>query len=105
MPTTGKPVRQSATLPSRVARRVRSLPKSRHTSASSVLVDLAESGLEAADREKQHFIDVAERLARSRDPAEQARLKDELPRLTFGDGYRRSGETTVGGACEGGGGR
>jgi hypothetical protein len=85
MPTTGRPVRQSVTLPSRVAKRVRSLAKSRRTSASRVLVDLLEAGLEAADREKQHFLDVAERLAQSKDPAEQARLKDELARLTFGD--------------------
>ena len=85
MPTTMKPVRQSVTLPSRVARRVKSLAKSRRTSASRVLVDLVESGLDAADREKQHFLDVAERLAQSKDPAEQARLKDELARLTFGD--------------------
>ena len=85
MPTTEKPVRQSVTLPPRVAKRVKSLAKSRRTSASRVLVDLVESGLDAADREKQHFLDVAERLARSTDPAEQARLKDELARLTFGD--------------------
>jgi hypothetical protein len=85
MPTAEKPVRQSVTLPSRVARRVRSLAKTRRTSASRVLVDLVESGLDAADREKQHFLDVAERLAQSKDPAEQARLKDELARLTFGD--------------------
>jgi hypothetical protein len=85
MRTTEKPVRQSVTLPSRVARRVKSLAKSRRTSANRVLVDLVESGLDAADREKQHFLDVAERLAQSKDPAEQARLKDELARLTFGD--------------------
>jgi hypothetical protein len=85
MPTTEKPLRQSVTLPARVAKRVRSLAKSRRTSASRVLVDLVESGLQAADRERQHFLDVAERLAQSKDPAEQARLKDELARLTFGD--------------------
>ena len=85
MPTTEKPVRQSVTLPSRVARRVKSIAKSRRTSASRVLVELVESGLDAADREKQHFLDVAERLAQSKDPAEQARLKAELARLTFGD--------------------
>ena len=85
MPTTEKPVRQSVSLPSRVARRVKSLAKARRTSASRVLVDLVESGLDAADREKQHFLDIAERLAQSKDPAEQARLKDELARLTFGD--------------------
>ena len=85
MSTTQKSVRQSVTLPPRVAKRVKSLAKSRRTSASRVLVDLVESGLDAADREKQHFLDVAERLARSKSPAEQARLKDELARLTFGD--------------------
>ena len=85
MPTADKSVRQSVTLPQRVARRVRSLAKSRRTSASRVLVDLVESGLEAADREKEQFLEVAERLARSKDPAEQARLKEELARLTFGD--------------------
>ena len=85
MSTTEKPVRRSVTLPPRVAKRVKSLAKSRRTSASRVLVDLVESGLEAADREKQYFLDVAERLAQSKVPAEQARLKDELARLTFGD--------------------
>ena len=64
---------------------VRSLAKARRTSASRVLVDLVESGLEAAEREKQRFLDLAERLAQSNAPAEQARLKAELARLTFGD--------------------
>ena len=85
MPITEKSVRQSVTLPSRVARRVRSLAKSRRTSASRVLVDLVESGLEAAEREKQNFLDLADRLAQSNSPAEQARLKAELAALTFGD--------------------
>ena len=80
-----KPVRQSVTLPSRVARRVRSLAKCRRTSASRVLVDLVESGLDAAEREKQRFLELAERLAQSTSPSEQARLKAELARLTFGD--------------------
>ena len=85
MPTPERPVRQSVTLPPRVARRVRSLARERRTSASRVLVDLVESGLEARDREKQHFLDVAERLAQSEDPAEHVRLKEELARMTFGD--------------------
>ena len=85
MPTTDKPIRQSVTLPPRVARRVRSLAKSRRTSASRVLVDLVESGLEAAEREKRYFLELAERLAQSTNPSEQARLKAELARLTFGD--------------------
>ena len=83
--TSKKTVRQSVTLSGSVARRVRSIAKSRRTSANRVLVELIESGLEAVDNEKQRFLDVAERLAQSGDPAEQERLKDELARLTFGD--------------------
>ncbi len=85
MSSTVKSVRQSVTLPAPIARRVRSLAKQQRTSASRVLVDLIESGLEAKDREKEHFLDVAERLARSEDAEEIARLKEELARLTFGD--------------------
>ncbi len=85
MATIERPVRQSVSLPARVARRVRSLARVRKTSASRVLVDLIESGLETKDREKQRFLDLVERLARSTDPAEQARLKEELARMTFGE--------------------
>ena len=85
MTVTEKPVRQSVSLPARIARRVRALAKTRHVSASHVLVDLIESGLEAKDRERKHFLEVADRLGRARDPDEQARLKEELARMTFGD--------------------
>ena len=85
MATIGRPVRQSVSLPARVARRVQSLARVRRTSASRVLVDLIESGLETKDRERQQFLQLAERLAQSKDPAEQARLKEELARITFGE--------------------
>lgn len=85
MATTEKPVRQSVSLPPRVARRVRSLARARRTSASRVLVDLIESGLETKDSEKQRFLDLAERLVQCKDPVEKARLKEELARLTFGE--------------------
>ena len=85
MATIDKPVRQSVSLPASTARRVRSLAKAQHTSASRILADLIESGLEAKEREKQRFLELAERLAVTADPAEQARLKDELARMTFGE--------------------
>jgi hypothetical protein len=80
-----KPVRQSLSLPPRVARRVRSLAKAKNMSSNRVLVDLIESGLQARELEKRHFFELAERLARSSDSEEQTRLKEELARLTFGD--------------------
>lgn len=85
MPTRGKQVRQSVTLPARMARRVRTLARARRTSANRVLVDLVEAGLEARAAEKKRFLELADRLARSKDAAEQARIKEELARRTFVD--------------------
>jgi hypothetical protein len=78
-------IRQSVTLPGPVARRVRALAKRKRTSANRVIVELIESGLEAEDQEKRQFFELAERLATSRDPDEQRRIKEELARITFGD--------------------
>lgn len=80
-----RPVRQSVSLPARVARRVKSLAQTSKTSTSRVIADLIESGLDAREREKKHFLDLADRLSRSRDPDEQKRLKNELARMTFGE--------------------
>jgi predicted DNA-binding protein len=79
-----KAVRQSVSLPSAVARRVKVLAKARRASASRVIVELIESGLEAQERERERFLDLADRLARSKDPSEVKRLKEELARMTFG---------------------
>jgi len=78
-------VRQSVSLPSAVARRVQALAKRRHTSANRVLVDLIESGLDAKEREKVAFFELADRLTHSSDLAEQKLLKEELARMTFGE--------------------
>jgi predicted DNA-binding protein len=79
-----KPIRQSVSLPPRIARRVKSLAKTSRTSANRVLVELIESGLEARETEKRHFFDLANRLASTEDPREQEQLKKELARMTFG---------------------
>ena len=50
-----------------------------------VMVELIESGLEAKEREKIAFFDLADRLTRASDKAEQQRLKEELARMTFGE--------------------
>jgi len=78
-------VRQSVSLPAVVARRVQALAKRRKTSANRVLVDLIESGLEAKEREKLAFFELADRLAHTSDRTEQKRLKEELARMTFGE--------------------
>lgn len=80
-----KPVRQSISLPSRVARRVRSLVKTKNSSANRIIVELIEAGLEAREQERTRFLELADRLADTRDPEEQKRLKDDLARMTFGE--------------------
>jgi predicted DNA-binding protein len=80
-----KSVRQSVTLPARVARRVKSLAKASSTSANRIIVELIEAGIEARQQERKRFIELADRLARSRDPEEQTRLKEELAVMTFGE--------------------
>jgi hypothetical protein len=64
---------------------VRALALTTKTSTSRVIADLVESGLDARDQEKKRFLECADRLARSKNPEEQAQLKEELARLTFGD--------------------
>ena len=85
MAATERLIRQSISMPSRIARRVRALAKTRKTSANRVLVDLIEAGLESRDAEKAQFFTLVKRLTESGDPAERQRLKDELARMTFGE--------------------
>ena len=47
-----KSVRQSVSIPNRIAKRVRALAKKRKTSANRVLVDLIEAGLESKEEKK-----------------------------------------------------
>jgi len=77
-------VRQSVSLPNRIAKHVRTMAKTRKTSANRVLVDLIEAGLESKEAEKERFFALANRLAESADPRERRRIKEELARMTFG---------------------
>ena len=84
MPAMPRPVRQTVSLPAPIARRVRAVAQSTRMSASRVIAELVESGLQVRERERQDFLDLADRLSRSRDPEEQRQLKNELARRTFG---------------------
>ena len=85
MPVASKSIRQTVSLPALVARKVRAVAQASKTSTSKVITALIETGLQAREREKQEFLDLADQLSRTRDPEEQRRLKDELARRTFGD--------------------
>ena len=78
-------IRQSVSLPTRIAKRVRAIARNKNSSANRVLVDLIEAGLQSKEAEKERFFALANRLAQSSDPAERQRLKAELSRMTFGE--------------------
>jgi len=78
-------VRQSVSLPAGVAKRVRAIARARRSSASRVLVDLIETGLDAKEAEKQRFFELAHRFKESSDPAQSERLREELASMIFGD--------------------
>jgi hypothetical protein len=85
MAKTDKLVRQSVSLPHRIAKHVNAIAKMRKTSANRVLVGLIEAGLESKESEKERFFALANRLSEATEPHERARLKKELARMMFGD--------------------
>jgi predicted DNA-binding protein len=85
MKKTEQPVRQSVSLPRRLARRVRSLAKTQQTSTSHLLVELIESGIEAKEAERRRFFELADQLVASGDADERKRIKEEMARMTFGE--------------------
>jgi len=85
MRSVNKTVRQSVTLPLKVAAQVRSMARGRRLSANRMLVELLEHGIEAEKRKQQEFFDLAERFRRATDPEEVKRLGDQLGRMVFGN--------------------
>ena len=84
MSTASKTVRQSVSLPAKVAAQVRILAKTRRLSSNRMLVELIENGIEAEKRKQQEFFELAERFRNTTDPKEAELLGDELGRMVFG---------------------
>ncbi len=79
-----KTVRQSVSIPAKVAAQVRSLAKNRRVSSNRMLVELIENGIEAEKRKQQEFLELAEKFRSTKDPEEAKRLGDKLGRMVFG---------------------
>lgn len=84
MPVHSKTVRQSVSLPNTVASRVRSMAKRRRLSASRMIVELIEKGIQAEEQKQVEFLELAERFRAAKDPEEVRRLGDKLGRAVFG---------------------
>lgn len=77
-------VRQSVTLPANLAKSVRTMAKRKRTSASRMLVELLEEGIEARRQKEKAFYDLAGRFRTATDSKEAERLGGELGRMVFG---------------------
>jgi len=84
MTTRDKTVRQSVTLPAKVATQVRSMAKRRRLSANRMLVELLEEGIEAKKQKEKAFFELAEHFRAATDPKEVERLGEELGQMVFG---------------------
>ena len=84
MPASEKTIRQSVTLPSRIAKQVRTLARKRRVSASRMLVELVEQGIELQEQREKAFFDLAQKFRSATDPDEVQRLGNELGHMVFG---------------------
>jgi hypothetical protein len=79
-----KTVRQSVTLPARVATQVRGMAKRQRLSANQMLIELVEEGLEAKQQKEKAFFELAARFRAAAGPKQVERLGEELGQMVFG---------------------
>ena len=79
-----KAVRQSVSLPAKLAQQVGSMAKSRKLSKNRMLLELIENGIDAEKRKQEQFFALAERFRNEQDPEAADRLGDELGKMVFG---------------------
>jgi len=84
MPAEAKTIRQSVSLPAKVAMQVRAMAKTRRLSVTRMLVELIENGIETERRKQQEFFELADRFRNEKDPESAKRLGDQLGRMVFG---------------------
>ena len=84
MSSKDKTVRQSVTLPVKVASQVRSMAKRQRLSTSRMLIELLEEGIEAKKQKEKAFYELAEHFRNASDPKEAERLGEKLGHMVFG---------------------
>jgi hypothetical protein len=77
-------VRRSVSLPPKMAEKIDAIAASRHVSSNRAIVDLLEDAIAAYEQRRTAFLELADRFQKSKDPAQTARLRDELAKMTFG---------------------
>jgi hypothetical protein len=94
-----KAVRQSVSMPPRLAKQVGSMAKKRKLSKNRMLLELIENGIDAEKQKQQQFFALAERFRNEQDPEAAYRLGDALGRMVFGGCRTSSAGTTCLKAC------
>jgi hypothetical protein len=82
-----KVVRQSVTLPAKVAKKVRSMAKRRRLSTRRMLVALVEEGIEVQQHKEKTFYELAEQFRKAMDAEEIEQLGGECRRLRRGQTF------------------
>jgi len=77
-------IRRSITIPAEMAEKIDAIAASRHVSGNRAIVDLLGDAITAYEQRRAAFLELADRFQKSTDPAETARLREELARMTFG---------------------
>lgn len=77
-------IRRSITVPTKMAEKIDAIAASRHVSSNRAIVDLLSDAITAYEQRRTAFLELADRFQKSTDPAETARLREELARMTFG---------------------
>ena len=77
-------IRRSITIPAEMAEKIDAIAENRHVSGNRAIVDLLSDAITAYEQRRAAFLELADRFQKSTDPAETARLREELARMTFG---------------------
>ena len=80
----GTPIRQSVTIPARLAVQVRRVAKERHLTMSGALVALAEHGIQAELQAKENLKGAYRRFMEEQEPARKEAAGKDLIRAIFG---------------------
>jgi hypothetical protein len=67
-----------------MAEKIDAIAANRHVSGNRAIVDLLDDAIGAYERRRTAFLELADRFQKSTDPAETARLREELAQMTFG---------------------
>ena len=71
-------------MPAEMAEKIDAIAENRHVSGNRAIVDLLGDAIAAYEQRRVAFLKLADRFQKSTDPAETARLREELARMTFG---------------------